>query len=164
MARHESDREDLLREATAYVIRWEMQSPGFSEDLFVGYKRDHSLSIYCGSDPVYHFNSEGQLRRAFVDGRLYRTQGTTLAELTRHRTPDHSELLRRDLDAEQCQRFLQRMRKSLNDLSHSLAAERCQLGRVVGTTSGDAQLKLLESLKRIQNSTTPLSKPFAGRR
>ena len=42
MARRESDREDLLREATALVERAELTIEGFDEPIVVGFRRDGS--------------------------------------------------------------------------------------------------------------------------
>ena len=79
MARIESDREDLIREATALQQRVEWAVPGEPEPVVTGFKRDGSLSVYFGQDPVYQFNPTGQLRRAYVEDFLFRTQGDTLA-------------------------------------------------------------------------------------
>ena len=70
MARDESDREDLLREATALVERIELAPADAADDehIVAGFRRDGALSIYFGADPVYHFNSAGELRRAYCDG------------------------------------------------------------------------------------------------
>jgi hypothetical protein len=110
MARQESDREDLMREATALVRRVELDVPGEPEPVVCGFHADGRLSVYFGSDPVYHFDPEGRLRRAFVDGHLFRTQGTTLACLTRVRTHAVTELRRRDLNPEELAAFFREMR------------------------------------------------------
>ena len=85
MAREESDREDMLREAVALTRRAEVQFRENEEPVFLGFKRDGGLSIYLTVDRVYQFNASGELRRAYRDGFLYRTQGDTLAELQRDR-------------------------------------------------------------------------------
>src|SRR5262245_38318908 len=72
MARQESDREDLLREATALVERAELKVAGEPEPVTVGFRRDGSLSVFFGSVAVYQFNTAGELRRAFADGLLYK--------------------------------------------------------------------------------------------
>ncbi|MEZ6044739.1 MAG: hypothetical protein R3C11_03990 [Planctomycetaceae bacterium] len=41
--------------------------------------------LYLGPDPVYHFDAAGRLKRAYVEGLLYRTQESTLARLERLR-------------------------------------------------------------------------------
>lgn len=97
MARAESDREDLFAEATAFVRRAELTVRGIGEPIVFGSKRDGAWSIYFGTDPVFHFDPGGRLKRAFAGGRLYRTQGDTLAELTREQTAGETILRRRDL-------------------------------------------------------------------
>jgi hypothetical protein len=87
MARTEADREDLMAEAVALVRRVELALPGQDEPLVCGFRRDGSFSVYVGQDPVFHFDSRLRLRRAYRGGKLYRTQGDTLAELTRVRRP-----------------------------------------------------------------------------
>ena len=98
MARQESDRDDLMGEATALVRRAEWKPLSGVEAVVTGFRRDGSMSLYFGADPVYHFDETGRLKRAFLAGRLYRTQGTTLAELTRRREKTETHLIRRDLE------------------------------------------------------------------
>lgn len=113
MARHESDREDLLAEATALVRRAAFFLPGRPKAIVAGFKRDGGLSVYIGSDPVFHFDSAGRLKRAFIDGKLYRTQGDTLAELTRERTANATILRRDDLEPHDVRHLLNFMRAKL---------------------------------------------------
>jgi len=100
MARNESEREDLLNEATAYHRRVELTSDVLPYMIFAGLHRYGGGSIYFDQDPVFHFDQYHNLRKAFRNGYLYRTQGTTLARLQRHRTDKTSELLRCDLSAD----------------------------------------------------------------
>ena len=131
MARHESDREDLMREATALVRRVELLVPGEPEPVVCGFHGDRRLSIYFGGDPVYHFDEGGRLRRAFADGHLFRTQGTTLARLTRVRQPDQTELQRRDLHPDELAAFLHSARTRLERLETALASSAVQVVRRV---------------------------------
>jgi len=117
MARTDSDREDLIREATALKQRIEWDVPGESEPVVTGFKRDGSLSVYFGQDPVYQFNPAGQLRRAYVGDFLYRTQGDTLARLHRERTADETTLVRHDLNVEALAEFVTTMRSRLTRLT-----------------------------------------------
>lgn len=109
MARQETDPEDLFSESTALVRRAELAGRGLAEPVVVGFRRDGGLSVYFGPDPAYHFDPAGRLKRAYRGGRLYRTQGETLAELTRERTPKETALRRRDLRPEECEAFLAEM-------------------------------------------------------
>jgi hypothetical protein len=121
MARSESDREDLIREATALRNRVEWQLPDEIEPVFAGVRSDGSLSIYFGADPVYQFTAAGGLRRAYVGGFLFRTQGTTLAKLNRERSTEETALLRRDLNTDELSQFLARMDEQLMQLRQSIA-------------------------------------------
>ena len=99
MALHETHREDLFAEATALVRRIELRVPGEPHPVVAGCRASGAWSVYFGPDPCYHFDEQGRLRRAFVDDRLYRTQGNTLAQLSRKRHADNVELSRIDLSA-----------------------------------------------------------------
>src|SRR5262245_3342321 len=106
MSRHESDREDLMAEATALRERIALQLGGETEHVVLGFRDNGGWSLYFGSDPVFHFDAAGGLRRAFVDGELYRSQGTTLARLTRTRTDREVQLVRHDLSQGELEEFL----------------------------------------------------------
>src|SRR6186713_1143176 len=97
MAREEHDREDLLREATAMVERASLRVGFFAEPVFVGFRRDGSVSFYFGGDPVYQFNAAGELRRAFCDGALYKAVRGELVEMHRERTDAETRLVSRSL-------------------------------------------------------------------
>src|SRR5512138_3714273 len=106
MSRHESDREDLLREATALVERVELSVAGMTENVVAGFRRDGAASFFFGADPVYQFNAAGELRRAFVGGLLYKTDRGKLVEMRRERTAEAVELRSRQLDAVETASFL----------------------------------------------------------
>src|SRR5436190_17503305 len=120
MARHEAEREDLMAEATALRERIEYSVPGLSEPVVAGFRESGQWSIYFGSDPVYHFAADGALRRAFLEGDLFRSQGTTLARLTRVRTGDEVQLVRHDLAAAELEQFADRMKERLASLKGAI--------------------------------------------
>lgn len=133
MAREESDREDLLREATALVERVELlvgPDPGVAGDehlppptrIVGGFRANGGLSLFFGADPVYQFNPRRELRRAFSAGRLYRAEGGRLASLVRRRIEDRVELLRHDLSEEEQATFLTRLHDDLSALGRVLRA------------------------------------------
>ncbi|HEX6986957.1 MAG TPA: hypothetical protein VF170_16385, partial [Planctomycetaceae bacterium] len=136
MARHEADREDLLAEATALVRRAELALPGSPEPVVAGFRRDGGLSVYFGGDPAYHFDPAGRLKRAYRGGRLYRTQGETLAELTRDRTATETALLRRDLTPEETESFLTEMSVRLALLGAAVERGEARVGRRVPDGDG----------------------------
>ncbi|KAA0139838.1 hypothetical protein FYZ48_07865 [Gimesia chilikensis] len=121
MALHEQDREDLMREAIALYPRAEFQVPQEAEPVFWGQKRSGQFSFYFGGDPVYQFDQQGHLRRAYLNGHLYRTQGNTLARLTKVRTADASTLKRYDLTQAELEEVLHRMADRFTRLQTELA-------------------------------------------
>ena len=176
MARQESDKEDLIVEATAICPRGEFVNvAGFKFDtvttvsVFTGFRKDDGCVIYFGQDPVYQFNKAGQLRRIFADGMLYRTQGNSLAMLQRHRSASQTTLQRTDLSGDELAAIIQKMKREICDLAN-LIEQGMQLDRlvvadsdVIHRPSGDlpeanAYCEQLQAfLKSILNQTQPLA-------
>jgi len=127
MARQESDREDLLREATALAERAELQIPGESEPVTVGFRRDGSLSLFFGADPVYQFNTAGELRRAFADSLLYKAERGRLVSLRRERSECEVALVRRELSSDETEAFLTEAGARLLRLGKALQSGQFQL-------------------------------------
>jgi len=118
MARQESEREDLLREATALVERIELaplEAAG-GEHVVVGFRADGALSVYFGSDPAYHFNSRGQLRRAYCDALLFKAEHGKLVSLQRVRREHEVQLVRHELADQEQAKFRAKMHVRLRDL------------------------------------------------
>lgn len=108
MARVEADRDDLMREAIALVRRIELQAPGETQPIVVGFRTSQWLSLYFGQDLMYQFDELGRLRRAFEEGFLYRSEGTCLAKLQRQRSVGETTLVRRDLQGDALVSFRER--------------------------------------------------------
>ncbi|MBX3439624.1 MAG: hypothetical protein KF861_19200 [Planctomycetaceae bacterium] len=161
--RIEVDREDLMREATALRQRAEFRVPGENETVVVGYRSNSSLSIYFGPDPVFQFDRDGRLRRAFVDGNLFRTQGDTLARLQRVRSSASVELQRHDLSTSECHAFLERSRLRLSRFLEALKSGTadCLSGVLWDTTTSE---KLLHDLSRWLAAPLSLAPPIAARK
>lgn len=158
MARQESDREDLLREATALVERAELQIPGESEPVTVGFRRDGSLSIFFGGDPVYQFNTAGQLRRAYVAGLLYKAERGRLVALRRERTPAEVALVRRELTDTEAEAILATASSRLASLSESLQSGSFQTAGQIPVDRdipGRARAWLHEHLASLAIATRP---------
>lgn len=153
MAVNESDREDLIREATALRRRVELVVPHETESVIAGFRDDERFSIYLGPEPVYHFNSVGQLRRSYYQGRLYRAEGTTLARLTRQRGNGETQLLRHDLTATELVEFLRTMDCRLTGIAEQLQAG---TARVLAQVPEQPSLlpTLLQSLQLILKKTS----------
>ena len=138
MARHKTDREDLMAEATALRQRVELKLPGVADHVVAGFRDSGGCSVYFGADPVFHFDADGALRRAFVAGDLYRSQGKTLARLTRTRTDREVHLVRHDLDPAELAGFLAAMSGHLERLHGALADESA---RVVQQVPAEADVR-----------------------
>jgi hypothetical protein len=112
MARHAEDREDLLRDATGLVPRvmLRLAIDGSRCDVFAGFRKagfrqERAVSIYFDSDPVYHFNSRGELRRAFVEDRILIAERGELYRWEPQRTTDETAMRSRMLTAAEQQKF-----------------------------------------------------------
>jgi len=165
MAREESDREDLMREATALVRRAELDFPerDDQETVIVGFRRDGRLAVYFGPDPVYQFDEFHRLRRAYAGGFLYRTQGETLARLTRKRTETETQLIRRDLDADELAGFRQTAKSRLSPLEKAIAGKTVRVVSQV-PAEGDLLGDLGQALRTILDQNLPLAPAFPGKR
>lgn len=120
--------DDLMSEAVSLVPRLECRCHPWAEPVLLGLNKLDWLFVYIGSDPMYRFDELGRLRRAFVDGKLLRTTGQTLAVMDRQSTsrlPDpqrtESILLRHDLSSDALWEFQQRVRTDLQALANALS-------------------------------------------
>lgn len=130
MARHEQDREDLMREATALVRRVELKLPGHEATCVVGFRRGGEASIFVGAEPVFQFNRAGELRRGYWNGRLLKAERGQLVQLERRRTESEVQLVRHELAEAQCNEFLQLATGTLNAIRRALTSdELCVLRR-----------------------------------
>jgi hypothetical protein len=128
MARDVTDREDLLREATALVERVELcaarslrsSAADADENIVAGFRLGGALSVFFGGDPVYQFNAAGELRRAYCDGLIYKAVRGRLVSLERVRTPHDVQLLRRELSDDEQSAFIARMGEYLRDFAARL--------------------------------------------
>lgn len=119
MAREEHERENLLAEATALVERVQFDTPD-GHSMVVGFRRDGSASVFFDEEPVYQFNSHGELRRAHVDGALYKAENSRLVSLVRRRVPGEVQLVRRELGNAEVDVFMQDVARRLGELARTL--------------------------------------------
>ena len=127
MARLERDREDLMREATALVRRFELQLPsrspsGQPQTWIVGFRRGGEASVFVGADPVFQFNAAGELRRGFWNGRLVKAERGRLVQLERRRAAAATQLVRHLLPDMQAAEFLQLADETRNLLLQALSS------------------------------------------
>lgn len=159
MAREEEDREDLLREATALVERIELRLPDETETIVAGFRRNGAASLFFGADPVYQFNAMGELRRAYVGGKLYKAERGTLVQLTRVRTADETQLVHRDLAAAETQVLLTSMSTRLRKLGEALSAA-IVIGQV--PPDGDVLTRVRTELVRFDAAPRIADSPRVG--
>ena len=151
--------------------------PGCENPVVAGLHADGRASLYYGPTAADHLDPAGRLMRAFRTGRpeskdpaagrdglgearLYRSQGDTLAALTRVRTADRTELRRQDLDPWQLWRFLEKARRRLAELAKALA-DGTDPRRVAGADPrGDLAALLAAALP----ADGPLAPRYKGKR
>lgn len=161
MARQESEREDLLREATALVERVELAVAGYDEPIVCGFRRDGSASFYFGGEPVYQFNTACQLRRAFVAGRLLKAEGGRLVALSRERSATQVTLVRDPLSDDELASLLATMQGHLSRLRMALDGGAFEShGEVPG--GGDVAGRLLCWLKALPGVIDIAARPHAA--
>jgi hypothetical protein len=122
--RIERDREDLLRDATALVERIELAVDGFDEHVVVGFRDSGAASVYFGQDPVYHFNSAGELRRAYAGGRLYKAENGRLVSMERQRSEHQVALVGCELSNSDREAFLAALDRLIDTLRDALETGR----------------------------------------
>lgn len=161
MARQESDREDLLREAVGLVRRVELRVDGEPEPVTAGYRRNGALSLYFGADPVWQFNTAGELRRGYVAGKLLKADGGRLIEMTRERTADATQLVSRGLTESESQTVLSTAAQRIASLRDALAERRYDnVGQV--PEGGDVVGELLTTLKTFPQALVVAASPRVG--
>jgi hypothetical protein len=138
LARQEYEREDLLAEATALVERVEIVlAPETRPHIVIGFRRDGAVSLYFGEEPAWHFNTAGELRRAYADGRLYKAERGLLVALDRRRTEREVQLIRHELTAEETATLLACLRQSVIELAMALDARQY---RLIGQVPAEAEV------------------------
>lgn len=159
MARDTSDREDLLRDATALVARIELAPPGAAEadHVVVGFRAEGAVSFFFGSEPVYQFNTADRLRRAYGDDRLVKAVRGRLVSLRRVPGEGEVQLLRSELSDDEQAALLARMQGQLRELAAGLEDGRYE---VVGQVPADVDVldrvrAWLAAHDRFQVATTP---------
>ena len=137
MARKESDKEDLIADATALVDRAEYRYPVNADRRFswtlitVGFRKNKSFSIYFDQDPFYQFDPNGSLRRACENGFLYRSEQSSLARLNRERSETQTTLQRIDLDLLQLEAFRDRLMAHFHEFATALRDQKVTRHRAI---------------------------------
>jgi hypothetical protein len=164
MARHEADREDLLAEAVALPRRLEGRSPDNNLLIIAGFRTDGRLSMYFGPDRMYQWDTHGRLRRAYLDGLLYRTQGETLARLERSRSNAETTLLRHDLTPGELAEFRDQMQGAVTPLLAPLHSGWFLIDRQVPADDTTLATDIARHLQTVLAADPWLAEPIAVRR
>ncbi len=130
MARQDGPREDLLAEAVALVERMEVMLAS-REPVVVGFRKDGCASFFFDQDPVYQFNTAGELRRVYHAGLRYKADDRKLVALEPHRETNEVAMVRREISPDGTTALLEEAERRLDVLQASLAEGRFTLvGRV----------------------------------
>ena len=121
MAKQTEDREDLMRDATAYVQRIEFQWND-KQTIFVGFRQGGEPSFYFGQAFVLQFNAKGELRRAFWRDRLLASYQHQVHWL--QKGDGRVRLQRTPLNDAEALEFLASAEQHLAELRGNLAEER----------------------------------------
>lgn len=158
MARHEADREDLFSELATASPRWELQVAGFSAPIVTGLRPGRVWSLYFEADRCYHFDADGGLRRAYLNGALYRSEGTTLARLLKERTNQQTVIRRSDLQPTELDQFIAALHESLRQLLLSLQQNNVTITR--DFPAGSEVSVLIDRCEEVLQRQHPLSPPL----
>jgi len=154
MASQSQDRENLLRDATAFVTRVQLQfSRGErSEVVFVGFRTGGAASFYFDQDPVYHFNTTGQLRRAFVDDVLVKAEAGQLVRLHRQRSEHESAMIRDKMTVDEQQAFCQTVTQRLHEFLQMIDERKYVIdGQVQGEGNGAVSESVVDVSESVVN-------------
>ena len=164
MARHEADREDLWAETVGLTSRAELIGESNSPSILVGFRDNGWFSMYFGQDVMLQFTPEGGLRRAYRNGDLFRTQGTTLARLRRQRSAEETTLLRCDLSAEELQEFRAWTVNTLADFVTDLTTGRLTVSREINRRSGSLLEDVAATVRQLLAADRFLAPAIPGKR
>jgi hypothetical protein len=158
MSRSESDREDLLREATALIERAELQLAEYEQPIVAGFRRDGSASFFFGADPVYQFNTDRELRRAYVRGLLVKAECGRLVSLRRERSEQETALVRHDLNPAESEALLADALERLRELLAACEANGVQMLRQI-PEKGDVVGRIIRWLHGLADKIAIASVP-----
>ena len=164
MAKQEDNREDLMTDATAYVRRIEFECAATSRVVFAGFRIDERFSMYFDQDPVYHFDARDRLKGAFVDGRQYRSTGTTLCGLLRLRNATSTVLQRKNLSPEQLSGFADRLWKDCEAVLDADETDAINVLAAVGESEDAILRRVVQRIARITGNELALAPAPAGKR
>ncbi len=147
MAKQEELREDLIAEATALVDRIEFQVPDRAGVIVAGFRRQvGAVSTYFDQDPAFHFNSTGELRRAYCDGNVIKAENRRLISLSKIRDNGGLSLVRHEMSPSEQRRFLDDLQIRLAALQVAVASQEFEVLRSVSGTGKNVMARFADWL------------------
>jgi hypothetical protein len=137
-----------MREASALVERVELTIPGEAENVIAGYRRNGALSLFFGSQPVYQFNTLGELRRGYVEDSLLKANAGALVSMVREEEATRTVLRSRPLSPAAQELLLKTAHDRLLSVSSHLTNGTFQLVAVVPDDVDVAQ-RLRDDLRQL---------------
>jgi len=131
MAREEIDREDLIRDGTAMVVRAECRFRDCDRVMTIGFRSNGAASFYFDTDWVWQFDRFGRVRRGFDRGRWIKAERGQLVVLERHRSPEVVIMSDSSEDDSEASHRLQRLSGELRRLGESIHSEGLVVVRAV---------------------------------
>jgi hypothetical protein len=120
-------REDLMAEAVALVERVELTIDSGGGPIVIGFRKDGCASFYFDQDPVYQFNTAGELRRAYLQGKRYKADKGALVALDKRRAAEEVQLVRQELSPAETAEILAEGKRRLEALQAALEARRFKI-------------------------------------
>ena len=108
--------------------------------VVVGRRGEQAWSLYFGPDCVFHFNSAGELRRAFMAGRIIKAEAGHLVSLTKQRTDSAVNLLRHEFSPQEQSEFLNLLVENVQLLLSSLEEGTAEVSREIPEGEGVLQV------------------------
>lgn len=137
MTRHLSDREDLLVEGVNLPERGRVTDAKSNRQWIIGWRNHTAASLFDGVDPVFQFNTLGQLRRVFLDDQKMAAQSGRLTRLARRRdSAGRMTHERHVLSSEEGERVLQRLSHCTTALEQTLVGGEAQIETIGITPEG----------------------------
>lgn len=147
MAINHEKREDLMRDATAYVRRLTIPISIVTEPIFLGLRQHGGWSVYFGEDPVFQFNAQHKLRRVHFDNQNFAASDGRLILLDRVRLGGQVEFQRIHL-ADTERSIIANCHKRLYELAEVMETHR---DSAVCFPEGDREL-VSDLLKLVQST------------
>ena len=150
MARSPQDRENLMRDATGLNPRASWIIPSFRQEIITGVRSPGAVSLYFGDDPVFHFNSQGELRRMFLADDLWKAERGKLIRLKRERSLEATTLHAREETEVNQREILQVIQTQLVAFRTALTSGVFQCTQAIPDSADSAEF-WLQQLKTIRD-------------